>query len=46
MRTQVLRVNYANFMTKQLKKVIMKRSKLRHDFLKDRNDASQSVYRK
>ena len=24
----------------------MKRSKLRNDFLKDRNDASQSAYRK
>ena len=46
MRTQALRVNHANFMTKQLKKVIMKRSKLRNDFLKDRNDASQSAYRK
>ena len=33
-------------MTKQLRKAIMKRSKLRNDFLKDRNDASQSAYRK
>ena len=46
MRTQVLRVNHANFMTKLLKKVIMKRSKLRNDFLKDRNDASQSALQK
>ena len=33
-------------MTKQLKKAIMKRSKLRNDFLKDRDDAFQSAYRK
>ena len=33
-------------MTKHLRKAIMKRSKLRTDFLKDRNDASQSAYRK
>ena len=38
--------NHANFVTKQLRKAIMKRSKLRNDFLKDRNDASQSAYRK
>ena len=41
-----LRANHANFVTKQLRKAIMKRSKLRNDFLKDRNDASQSAYRK
>ena len=33
-------------MTKELKKTIIKRSNLGNDFLKDRNDASQSVYRK
>ena len=33
-------------MTKQLRKTTMKRSKLRNDFLKDRNDTSQSAYRK
>ena len=39
-----LRANHANFMTKQLRKAIMKRSQLRrNDFLKDRNDASQSA---
>ena len=42
-----LRENHANFMTKQLRKAIMKRSKLRrNDFLKDRNDASQNANRK
>ena len=40
------RVNHANFVTKQLRMAIMKRSKLRNDFLKDRNDNSQSAYRK
>ena len=38
--------NHVNFMTKELKKTIIKRSNLGNDFLKDRNDASQSVYRK
>ena len=38
--------NHANCLTKQLRKAIMKRSKLRKDFLKDRNDASESAYRK
>ena len=41
-----LRANHTNFVTKQLRKAVMKRSKLRNDFLKDRNDASQSAYRK
>ena len=45
-KEKYLRVNHANFMTKQLRKAIMKRLKLRNDFLKDRNDASLSTYRK
>ena len=45
-KKKYLRANNANFVTKQLRKAIMKRSKLRNDFLKDRNDASQSAYRK
>ena len=45
-KEKYLRVNHANFMIKQLRKAIMKRLKLRNDFLKDRNDASQSAYRK
>ena len=45
-KKKYLRANHANFVTKQLRKVIMKRSKLRNYFLKDRNDASQSAYRK
>ena len=32
-----LRVNHANFMGKQLRKTIMKRSKLHNGFLKNRN---------
>ena len=38
--------NHVNAVTKQFKKTIMKRSKLRNDFLKDRKDASQKAYRK
>ena len=45
-KKKYLRANHANFVTKQLRKTIMKRSKLRNDFLEDRNDASQSAYRK
>ena len=45
-KKKYLRANHANFVIKQLRKAIMKRSKLRNDFLKDRNDASQSAYRK
>ena len=40
-----LRANHANFVIKKLRKAVMKRSKLRNDFLKDRNDAYQSAYR-
>ena len=45
-KKKYLRVNHANFVTKQLAKTIMKRSKSYKDFLKDRNDASQSAYKK
>ena len=45
-KKKYLRVNHANFVTKQLTKTIMKRSKSYKDFLKDRNDASQSAYKK
>ena len=39
-KKKYLRANHANFVTKQLRKAIMKISKLRNDFLKDRNDSS------
>ena len=45
-KKKYLRANHANFVTKQFRKAIMKISKLRNDFLKDRNDASQNAYRK
>ena len=45
-KKKYLRANYASFVTKQLRKKRIKRSKIRNDFLKDRNDASQSPYRK
>ena len=46
LKKKYFRANHVNFMTKELKKTIIKRSNLGNDFLKDRNDASQSVYRK
>ena len=45
-KKKYLRVNRASFMTKQLRKAIIKISKFRKDFLKNKNDVSQSVYRK
>ena len=39
-------MNHTSFVTKQLRKAVMKRSKLRNDFLKNRNDTSQRAYRK
>ena len=45
-KKKYLRVNHANFVTKQLTKTIMKRSKLYKNFLKDKNHASQSAYKK
>ena len=45
-KEKYLRANHANFITKQLRKTIMERSKLRKDFLKDKDYASQSAYRK
>ena len=46
LKKKYLRTNHPNFVIKQLRKAIMKRSHLRNDFPKDRNDDSQSVYRK
>ena len=45
-KKKYLSANHASFTTKQLRKAIIKRSKLRDDLLKDRNSASQSAYRK
>ena len=45
-KKKYLRANHANFGTKQLKKAIIKIWKLRINFLKDRDDASQNAYRK
>ena len=45
-KKKYLRTNYANFTTKQLREAIMKISKLCKDSLKNRNDASQSAYRR
>ena len=45
-KKKYFRANHSNFVTKQLRKAIMKISNLRNDFLKDRNDASKNIYRK
>ena len=45
-KKKYLKANHASFVTKELRKAIMKRSRLRNDFLKDRNDDSQNSYRK
>ena len=45
-KKKYLRANHANFVPKQLRKAIMRRSTLCNNFLKDRNDASLSAYRK
>ena len=45
-KKKYLRANHTNFMTKHLRKSVMKKSKLRQDFLKDRNGVSQSADRK
>ena len=42
-KEKYLGASHANFVTKQLRKAIMKRSKLHNNFLKDRNNASQSA---
>lgn len=46
LKERYLWANHANFMAKQLRMAIMKRSKLCNDFLKRRNDASQSACKK
>ena len=46
LKKEYLRANHANFLTKQIKKTIMKGLELRNDLLKDRNDNSQSAYGK
>ena len=46
LKKKYFREKHANFMAQQLRKAIMKRSKLRNGFLKDSDDTSQSTYRK
>ena len=40
------RANQRRFMTKNLRKAIMKRSRLRNKFLSDRTEMSQKEYKK
>ena len=46
MKQKYLRVNQGRFMTKDLHKAIMKRSRLRNKFLRDRTDISRKQYKK
>ena len=46
MKKKYLRANHATFMAKEVRKVIMIKSKLRNKFLKDKNEQSKHDYRK
>ena len=46
MKKKYLRANHASFMTKEIRKAIMIRSKLRNKFLKNNNKQSRNDYRK
>ena len=41
-----MRANHAPFMTKEVRKAVMIRSKFRNKFLKDKNEQSRNDYRK
>ena len=45
MKKKYLRANQASFMTKEVRKAIMIRSKLRNKFLKDKNEQSRNDHR-
>ena len=45
MKKKYLRANHASFMTKEVRKAIMIRSKLRNKFLKDKNEQSRNDHR-
>ena len=46
MKQKYLRANQGRFMTKDLHKAIMKRSRLRNKFLRDTTDISREEYKK
>ena len=46
MKQKYFRANQGRFMTKDLHKAIMKRSRLRNKFLRDRTDISREEYKK
>ena len=46
MKKKYLRANHATFMTKELRKSIMMRSKLRNKFMQGKNEKSRIDYRK
>ena len=43
-KKKYIRANQSNFMTRKLSKAIMKRSKLRNRFLKEKSEASRKAY--
>ena len=43
-KKKYIRANQSNFMTGKLSKAIMKRSKLRNRFLKEKSEASRKAY--
>ena len=45
-KKKYLRANHATFVTKEVRKAIMIRSKLRNKSLKDKNEQSRNDYRK
>ena len=45
-KKKYLRAKHVTFMTKEIRKAIMIRSKLRNKFLKDKNEQSRNDYRK
>ena len=46
MKQKYLRANQGRFMTTDLRQAIMKRSRLRNKFLRDRTDISREEYKK
>ena len=46
LKQKYIRANHSNFVTKELQKAIMKRSRLRNYFLRKRDELSKSAYKK
>ena len=46
LKRKYIRANYAEYMNKELSQAIMKRSKLRNDYLKQRSEENRLAYKK